>query len=157
MRVYSGSQTEKYFLFYRLLACNSVDSIKLLDVIDDEITHALVNGIGDIGICFVVAVEICLFKRKGDACRGVKLARGDDVGSHALLAHDAVHLLERCRLAGVQGKRVRTEGIAHRADVGTAILAYFVFVHKVEGCAVLFRKTYGVKSRKAEVSRLVYR
>jgi hypothetical protein len=119
-------------------------------VVDDETAHPLFDGIADIGVGLAVAVEPDPLRREARGQRRVDLPRGHRVHAHALLGHDAVHLLEGAGLARIQRQRRVSEAVAQGLPVHAAVEADAVLVHQIEGRAVLFRQRRDALSREAQ-------
>ena len=123
---------------------------QLVAVIHHKAAHALRQRVGDIRVGLAVAVVIDLLRREPRLQCRMDLPHGDAVHAQALLGHDAVHLLETGRLAGIERQRpvpeMRPEGLPVHAAVG----ADAALIHQIEGRAIASGQFRHGLPRKAE-------
>ena len=95
-------------------------------------------------------MEIDPLRREAGAESGVQFPGGYHVHAHAFLRHDAVHLLEGRRLAGVQWQRAGAEMVTERLQIHPAVGPDARLVHQVEGGAVLPGQLHSVLTGKEQ-------
>ena len=83
---------------------NSLNRVKLLTVVDYEITDMIVNCVCYFGVGFVVAVKKHSVCRESRADRGIKLSAGNHIRADSLVGCDSVHLLTAESLARIKRK-----------------------------------------------------
>ena len=138
MRVDAGGDAQQDLLPHAACSRLAVERFQFLIAVHHEAAHAMVEGIADIGVGLAVAMEPDQFRRESRLERGVDLAAGHAVDTHALLFHDAVHLFEGTGFACVKGQGALPEGCAEGVFIHAAVEADAVFVHEVEGRSAAF-------------------
>ena len=143
---------QQHLLLYALLPGFPVQGQKLLLIVHHKNAHPGADGVADVAVRLGIAVKTDVLRRKTGAEGGVDLPGGDRVHAHALLGHDAVHLLEGGRLAGVKGQGIAAEAAAKCLKVHAAVAPYAFLVHQVQRRAVLLRKARHIVAGKGQAA-----
>ena len=138
MGINAGSQTKEDLLSDPRLFCVFVNAGKLLHAVDDEITDAVLDGVFDIEVGFVISVEERALHRESRADRSEKLARGNDVRADAFLCHDAVNFLEAEGFGSEKRHRGFSEVSCHCFLIFAYTHAHACVIEKENGRSVFF-------------------
>ena len=130
--------------------------MKLIGIVDHDITQADFHGITDLRRGFVVAVEKDLLGGKIYGNSSVKLSAGYHVDEHPFLFGNAIHLLETAGLACEQRMGVFSQVGLHAADIFSAALTNTVLVHQVQRGAVLICHFHRIDTGKFQMILVVY-
>ena len=128
-----------------------LNGIHFLRAVGHEIAYAAVHGESDVGIGFVVGVEVGLGQIIPRQPGGIDLAGGYHVDPHALGLHDLIDALEGVGLAGVQGAGAVAEMAAKGFLIPAAVGTKPVLIHEVQRGAVLPCQLYHVLSGEEKV------
>ena len=154
MGVNARRNAQQHLLLNAPLPGLPVQRQQLLLVVHHKNAHANAHGVADVAVRLGVAVKNHALRRKAGAEGGEDFPGGDRVHAHALLGHDAVHLLEGRRLAGVQGQGIPPEAAAEGLKVHAAVAPYAPFVHQVKGRAIGLCKRRHIVSGKSQAAAL---
>lgn len=91
------------------------------------------------------------FHRKARGHRREKLSGGNDVGSHALIRHNPINLLEAERLGGVKREGAVTEILFHGNLIFAAAFAHPFIIDEKERRAVFLRQRDGIHTGKQKM------
>ena len=157
VRIDTGRQTQKNALSHPARRRDPRNSVKLLNIINDEVADTVIHRVFNIRVGLVVTVEIGTLHRESRRHGSVYLARGNHVDAHTERLHYSVYFLVGCRLAGVERHSLLAEGFAHSLKIDPTVFSYFVAVGQIERSAVFFSQLDGVSARKGQMPRVVHR
>ena len=124
-------------------------------VVHDEVAHAGVQGVLDVLVGLVVAVEVEPLCREAPGQGGVNFTGGDHVGSHALILQHRIEALEAQGLAGKEGVGPGGHVVGQGLDIGAAVGPDLVLVQHIQGCAELLGQVHGVQTADGQMALFV--
>ena len=151
----AGGHPQQHPLTLAPLGGRPVQGLQLLVVVHDEAAHPIVQGVGDVLVGLVVAVEVELVRREASGQGGVDLPGGDHIRPHALLLQHGVEALEAQGLAGKQRHGVLGQILGHGLNIGAAVFPHPVLVQHVQGGAEFLGQPDGIQPAHGQMALVI--
>ena len=155
MRIKATCKPQKSLLNDAVLTRDTRERLKLVHVVDNKVSDAVLNTVLDVPIGLVCTVEEHLLRRETRCKRRIYLARRYDVTAEALRFDDRIYALEAKRLACEERRGISAEVLVHLGDVSPASLSDHVLIENVQRSAVFFREFDSVDTANSKVSCVI--